>query len=48
MLFELDEPEVVEVAAGTIDAPDGIVSSRISRAYEGKRPPWGRIGGDSA
>ena len=48
LLFERDEPEIVEVAAGTIDAPDGIISSRISQAYEAKRPPWGRIGEDAA
>jgi len=46
LLFERDEPEVVEVAAGTIDGPDGIVSSRISRAYEHKRPRWGMGGAD--
>jgi len=48
LLFERDEPEVVEVAAGTIDGPDGIVSTRISRTYEAKRPPWGRMGDDAA
>jgi hypothetical protein len=47
-LFERDEPEVVEVAAGTIDAPDGITSARVSRAYAHKRPAWGRGERDGA
>jgi hypothetical protein len=47
LLFEHDEPDVVEVAAGTIDGPDGIESSRISRAYAGRRPSWSRVAGDA-
>ena len=47
-LFERDEPEVVEVAAGTIDAPDGITSARISRTYADKCPAWARTGRDGA
>ena len=37
-LFEADEPAVVEICAGSIDAPDGIKSSR--HAFTQKRPAW--------
>ena len=39
-LFERNEPEVVEVATGTLDQPDGIDSTRVSEAYAHKRPAW--------
>jgi hypothetical protein len=42
-LFERDEPEVVEVCAGSIAAPDGIVSVRD--ACVEKRPRWSCAGG---
>lgn len=37
-LFEQGEPDVVEVSAGTIDAPDGILGAR--HAYAHRRPGW--------
>ena len=46
-LFEQDEVDVVEVAVGTINAPDGISSSRMSRAYRPKLPLWGHATGDT-
>ena len=39
-LFERDAPDVVEVCAGTIAAPDGITGAR--QAWLEKRPGWGR------
>lgn len=39
-LFEADDPLVVEVAAGSLDAPDEIKSAR--RSYEDEQPRWGR------
>lgn len=44
-LFERDEPEVVEVATGTLDEPDGVTSNRVSTAYAHKRPAWAHDGG---
>ena len=40
-LFERDEPDVVEIAAGGIDEPDGIECVRDSKAYAASRPSWG-------
>jgi hypothetical protein len=47
-LLERDEPDVVEVAADTIDAPDGITSARRSRTYASACPVWKQPDGDSA
>jgi len=38
-LLERDEPDVVEVCAGALEGPDGIVSARY--AFTAKRPRWG-------
>lgn len=45
-LFERDEPNVVEIAAGTIAEPDGIECARDSKAYAASRPTWGTGGAD--
>ena len=47
-LYERDELEIVEIAAGTVDAPDGIASSRIAKAYRDQRPRWSSLAGDEA
>ena len=44
-LFERDEPDVVEIATGTIDEPRGILSTRISRAYADRFPDWAKPSG---
>lgn len=44
-LFERDEPNVVEVATGTLDQPDGVKSARVSKAYAHKRPTWADVVG---
>ena len=40
-LFERDEPDVVEIAAGTVDEPHGVASSRLSQHYRGW-PAWSK------
>ena len=40
-LFERDEPDVVEIAAGTVDEPHGVASSRLSKHYRGW-PAWSK------
>src|ERR1700761_1245587 len=39
-LFERDEPEVVEIAAGSVLEPHGILGSRASAEYAGQCPSW--------
>ncbi len=41
-LFEVDEPAIVELCAGSIDAPDGIAGAR--HAFVDKRPAWANEG----
>lgn len=43
-LFERDEPDIVEIAAGTLDEPDGILSARVSPRYRSKWLSWGKAG----
>ncbi len=38
-LFERDEPDVVEIAAGTLDEPHAVSSSRLSSRYR-DWPEW--------
>jgi hypothetical protein len=40
-LFEQDEPDVVEIAAGALSTPDGISGCR--RTYAEKMPCWGKL-----
>ena len=41
-LYERYEPDVVELATGTLEEPSGVVSARDSRAYAHQRPSWSR------